>query len=50
MKDKDIQTLERRLYQSPALTIMQVETEGLLCESTNRILDLDYIYDEYDKE
>ena len=50
MKNQDSKTMERRIYKSPVLTIMQVETEGLLCKSVNNILDLDYIFDEDDKE
>lgn len=50
MKNQDSKTMERRIYQSPVLTIMQVETEGLLCKSVNNILDLDYIFDEEEKE
>ena len=37
-------------YQTPGLTIVEVFSEGILCESINGIGDLDFIYDENDKE
>lgn len=35
---------------TPALTIVDVFSEGVLCGSINGIGDLDFIYDENDKE
>lgn len=37
-------------YVTPALTIVDAFSEGLLCVSMNGIGDLDYIYDEDEKE
>jgi hypothetical protein len=37
-------------YMTPALTIVDVFSEGVLCGSINGIGDLDFIYDENDKE
>lgn len=39
-----------REYVSPALTLMNVHSEGILCGSINGIGDLDFIYDENEKE
>lgn len=37
-------------YQTPVLAIVDVFSEGVLCGSINGIGDLDYIYDEDEKE
>ena len=37
-------------YESPVMTIESVQSEGVLCVSVNGIGDLDYIYDENEKE
>ena len=50
MKTNGLTTVAVREYDSPTVTIVQAVSEGILCESVNGILDLDYIYDEDDKE
>ena len=37
-------------YHTPVLAIVDVFSEGVLCGSINGIGDLDYIYDENEKE
>ena len=37
-------------YMTPVLTVMDVNSEGVLCGSVNGIGDLDFIYDETEKE
>lgn len=39
-----------REYVTPALTIVDIKSEGILCGSVNGIGDLDFIYDETEKE
>lgn len=50
MKTIVFQQVAVKEYVSPAMTTMQLCSEGVLCGSVNGILDLDYIYDEEDKE
>lgn len=43
-------TIFRDRYIAPALAILEAESEGVLCGSINGIDDLDYYYDETEKE
>ena len=39
------------LYKSPEVALVDVSSEGVLCSSgNNRIDDLDFVYDENEKE
>ena len=50
MKTNVPETTAVREYVSPAVATMLVVSEGILCASVNGILDVDYFYDEDDKE